>query len=136
MDASQVNWLGALVAAISTFLVGGIWYSPILFARPWMAANGFTDADLQRGGMGKIFGGSFALALISAVNLAFFLAGGKPDLAWGVTAGLLAGVGWVVTSMGTTYLFERRPLKLFLIDGGYHAVTFALMGGILGVWKA
>jgi hypothetical protein len=135
MDPSNVNWLGALVAAISTFLVGGIWYSPILFARPWMQAMGFTDGDLK-GGMGKIFGGSFALSLVAAVNLAFFLADGKPSLAWGVTAGLLAGVGWVVTSLGTTYLFERRPLKLFLIDAGYHAVTFAVMGAILGVWKA
>jgi hypothetical protein len=135
MDPSNVNFLGALVAALSTFLVGGIWYSPILFAKPWMAASGLSDADLKKGGMGKIFGGSFVLALISAVNLAFFLAGGETNVAWGLTAGALTGVGWVVTAMGTTYLFERRPLKLFLIDGGYHAVTFTLMGGILGAWK-
>jgi hypothetical protein len=134
MDPSNVNWLGALVAAISTFLVGGVWYSPILFARPWMEAMELTDADLK-GGMGKIFGGSFALSLIAAVNLAFFLADGKPSITWGVTAGLLAGVGWVATSLGTTYLFGRRPLKLFLIDAGFHAVSFAVMGAILGVWK-
>jgi hypothetical protein len=135
MDPANVNWLGALVAALSTFLVGGVWYSPILFAKPWMAANGFTDEDLKRGGMGRIFGGAFALSLVAAVNLAFFLSGGKPDLAWGLTAGALAGVGWVATAFGTTYLFERRPLKLFFINAGYHALTFTLMGGILGVWK-
>jgi hypothetical protein len=37
--------------------------------------------------------------------------------------------------MGVTYLFEARPLKLFLVDAGYHAVTFVVMGGILGIWK-
>ena len=135
MDPSNVNWLGALVAAIATFLVGGVWYSPILFARPWMEAMGLSDADLK-GGTGKIFGASFVLQLVAAVNLAFFLAGGKASLTWGVTAGLLAGVGWVVTSLGTTYLFGRRPLRLFLIDAGYHAVSFTVMGAILGVWKA
>ena len=131
----QPNFLAALVAAISTFLVGGLWYSPLLFARPWMEANGLSDEDLKRGGLGRIFGGSFALALVAAVNLAFFLADGKRDLAWGATAGALAGVGWVATAFGATYLFERKPLKLYLINAGYHAVTFTLMGAILGVWK-
>src|SRR5688572_24405671 len=126
MDPSKVNYLGALVAALSTFLVGGLWYSPILFARPWMEANGLTDEDLKRGGMARIFGGSFVLALVSSVNLAFFLADGKPSLGWGIAAGALAGVGWVATSLGTTYLFERKPLKLYAIDAGYHVVTFML----------
>lgn len=135
MNPANVNWLGALVAALSTFLIGGVWYSPLLFARPWQAATGLSDEDLKRGGQARIFGGAFVLALVSAVNLAFFLAGGKSDLAWGVTAGALAGVGWVTTSLGVTYLFERRPLKLFLIDAGFHTVTFMVMGAILGVWK-
>jgi len=135
MNPAHVNWLGALVAALSAFLVGGVWYSPLLFARPWLAATKVAEAELGRGHV-RVFGGAFVLALVSAVNLAFFLAGGQPSLAWGVTAGALAGVGWVVTSLGITYLFERRPLKLFLIDAGFHAVTFVVMGAILGVWKA
>ena len=130
----QVNVVAALVAALSSFLIGGLWYSPLLFARPWMEGTGLTEADLKKG-MPRIFAGSFVLALVASCNLAFFLADGKPSLAWGLTAGALAGVGWVATAFGTTYLFERRSLKLFLIDAGYHAVTFTLMGGILGVWK-
>lgn len=135
MNPANVNYLGALVAALSSFVIGGVWYSPILFAKPWMAANGFTEEGLRKTSMARVFGGSFALQLVGALNLAFFLADGKPSLAWGVTAGLLAGVGWVATAMGTTYLFSRKPLRLFLIDAGYHAITFAVMGGILGVWK-
>jgi hypothetical protein len=135
MDPANVNWLGAVVAALSTFLIGGVWYSPILFAGPWMRATGFTEEELKQGSMPRILGGSFLLSLVAAVNLAFFLGGGEPDLGWGLAAGALAGVGWVGTSFGTTYLFERRPLKLFLINAGYHAVAFTVMGGILGVWK-
>jgi hypothetical protein len=128
------NFLAALVAAFSTFLVGGLWYSPLLFAKPWMKAVGIQEGDLKQG-MGRVFGGSFVLSLIGAVNLAFFLADGKPNVVWGMTAGALAGIGWVSTALGTTYLFERRPLKLYLIDAGYHAVSFVIMGAILGAWK-
>jgi hypothetical protein len=131
MSHAPVNWL----AALSSFLVGGIWYSPLLFARPWMEASGLSREELARGGTARIFGGSFALSLVSAVNLAFFLADGRRSVASGITAGALAGVGWVATSLGTTYLFERRRLRLYLIDAGYHAVTFALMGAIPGIWK-
>jgi hypothetical protein len=36
--------------------------------------------------------------------------------------------------MGVTYLFERRPLALWVINGGYHTVAFVVMGAILGLW--
>lgn len=134
MDMSQINYLAVLVAALSSFVIGGIWYSPILFAKAWMVENGFTEESLKGGSQGMIFGGSFILALIMSFNLAAFLQG-PPDLAWGITAGALAGIGWVACSIGVTYLFERKSMKLFLINAGYHAVTFMIMGGILGIWK-
>ncbi|MCK6547291.1 DUF1761 domain-containing protein [Myxococcota bacterium] len=135
MNPSNVNYLGALVAAASSFLVGAVWYSPILFAKRWMEAAGLDDATLKQANLAKIFGTSFVLQLVAAVNLAFFLADGKPDVVWGMAAGALAGIGWVATGLGTTYLFERRPFALWAIDAGYHAVTFVLMGAILGAWK-
>lgn len=135
MNPANVNYLGALVGALASFLVGGLWYSPILFARPWMRAIGLTEEELKKSNMARIFGGSFVLALVSNVNLAFFLADGTPSLSWGVAAGALAGVGWVATSLGVTYLFERKPLSLYLIDAGYHVVTFMISGALLGVWK-
>lgn len=134
MDLSKLNWLAVLAAAASTFMLGGAWYSPALFGKAWQRECGFTDAQLQSRSMGAVFGTSFLLALIMAFNLAAFLQG-PPDIAWGISAGALAGVGWVAMAMGVTYLFEARSLKLFLIDAGYHAVAFMLMGAILGAWK-
>jgi hypothetical protein len=69
-----------------------------------------------------------------AANLGAFLAG-PPDVTWGMTAGALAGAGWVAAALGVTYLFERRPLALFLINAGYQIVAFVVMGAILGAWK-
>lgn len=134
MDLSQLNYLAIFVAALSTFLIGGLWYSPVLFSKAWMQENSLTEEDLEGGNMARIFGGSFVLSFIMAFNLAAFLADSS-DLAWGIAAGALVGIGWVAASMGITYLFERKSLKLFLINAGYHALSFMVMGAILGVWK-
>ena len=133
MDLSTLNPWAILVATIAGFVLGGIWYSPLLFARRWMAAAGLDEATLQNANMGKIFGGAFALTLLAAANLAAFL-GPERNPGWGVAAGLLAAV-WVCAALGVLYLFERRPLALFVINGGYWLVTFATMGAILGTWK-
>jgi hypothetical protein len=133
MNPQDVHWLAVFVSALSTFLIGGLWYSPILFAGPWMALNGFSQEELRKANMGKIFGGSFLLALVIATNLAFFL-GKEATITFGAAAGLAAGLGWVATSMGIVYLFERKPMKLLLINGGYHVVAYVVMGTILGAW--
>lgn len=134
MDLSTLNYLAVLAAAVSAFVIGGVWYSPILFGKMWLKETGLSDEMLRKRSMALVFGSSFVLSLVIAFNLAAFLAG-PPNLAWGMTAGALAGIGWVATAMGVTYLFEARSLRLYLINAGYHAVTFVIMGGILGVWK-
>lgn len=131
----HINWVAVLAAAVSTFVLGGLWYSPAVFGRAWMSANGFTQADLNKGSMAKIFGLSFLLALVMAANLAAFLAEPKTTAAWGATAGFLAGFGWVTLGLATIALFERRSAKYFLINGGYMTVSFVVMGLILGAWR-
>ncbi len=133
MDFSSINYLSVVVAALSSFAVGMLWYSPILFGKVWMEENGFTDEDIQSGNMPRIYGAAFILALIIAVNLDLFL-GPDATFSWGMGAGALAGIGWVGAAMGTSYLFENKSLKLYLINAGYHAVNFIVMGGVLGAW--
>lgn len=134
MDMSNVNILAVLVAAASTFVIGGVWYSPILFASAWMKENGFKEEEMKNANMGKIFSLSFILEVVIGFNLAMFLSDSPPDLAWGAIAGFLAAV-WVAAAMGITYLFERKSFKLFAINAGYHIVAFVIMGGIIGIWK-
>ena len=131
----HINYLAVLAAAVSAFVIGGLWYSPLLFTKAWMAANGFSEADVQKGSPGKIYGGAFVLTLVMAANLAAFL--GRPDttLAWGATAGALTGAGWVLPGIGVVALFERRPLAYTLVNGGYWAVALTVMGAILGGWR-
>ena len=134
MDPSSISYAAVAVAAVSTFAVGGLWYSPLLFGTRWMALTGLTEAEVGQGA-GRVFGGAFVLQLAMALNLAAFL-GPAPNLGFAVAASFAAGFGWVALGMGVTYLFERRPLALWLINGGYHMVAFTLMGLILGAWPA
>ena len=130
----DINVMAAITAAISTFVIGGIWYSPLLFHKVWASTNGFTEADLK-GGEARIFGIAFVLALLMAFNLAAFLGTPDTDAAWGATAGALTGFGWVAPAIATIALFERRSLSYILINGGYFAVAFIVMGAILGAWR-
>jgi hypothetical protein len=126
-------WLAIVAATLIAFAIGGVWYSPAVFGRQWMALNGFTEQDLNRRSMPRVFALSFGLALVMTVNLALFL-GPSPSLAFCIGAGAAAGIGWSAAGLGIIYLFEGRPLKLWLINGGYQAITLAAIGGILGLF--
>jgi hypothetical protein len=135
MNLATLNLPAVFAAALSTLLLGGIWYSPALFGKKWMRACGFTADDLKRGNTGAIFGLAFVFALVMAANLAMFLNAPGTTVAWGATAGVLAGFGWVTLSIAIIALFERRPWSYILINGGYMTLAFALMGAILGAWR-
>lgn len=135
MDISQLNIWAILAATVAAFVIGGLWYSPVLFGKMWMRANGFTEQDVAKGNQAKIFGIAFVFTLIMAVNLAMFLADPKTDAAWGATAGFLAGFGWVALGIGVVALFERKPWSYVLVNGGYMVVAFVVMGAIIGAWR-
>jgi hypothetical protein len=134
MRIHDVNVLSILVATISAFVLGGLWYSPLLFGKAWQKANGFGEGEPPAAG-GRVFGISFILCLVMAVNLAMFLHDPKTDLIWGSAAGFLAGFGWVAMGLGVVSLFERRPWSYALINGGYLTLALTLMGAILGGWR-
>lgn len=144
MDLGSINWLAVLIAGLSAFVVGGIWYSPALFGKAWMKDSGLSEEQIRKGNKGKIFGATAIFSLIMAANLAMFLADGPAtcpaecvqhtDMAWGLTAGFLAGI-WTFAAIAIHSLFELKSWRLILINGGYSVVALILMGGIIGLWR-
>ena len=130
----QVNLLAVFLCGVASLVLGGLWYSPLLFAKPWQRLAGLSDDQVKGGNMPLIFGLTFVLSLIAAYVFGMFLGPNMP-LAGAVGAGLAAGLCWVAASFGINYLFERRPLQLWLVNGGYHTLQFTLFGLILGVAK-
>jgi uncharacterized protein DUF1761 len=129
-----VNLLAVSAAAVSAFVIGGIWYSPFVFGKAWRNANFFRDGE-PKSSPGKTFSISFVLSAIMALNLAFFLNDPKTTIVWGATAGFLAGFGWVAMGIWIVSLFEGRPFKYVLVNGGYLTIALVTMGAILGAWR-
>ncbi|SHM94972.1 DUF1761 domain-containing protein [Mucilaginibacter sp. OK098] len=134
MDISHINWLAIIVAGLSAFMVGGIWYSKPLFGNAWMTDSNLTIEQVQTGNKGKIFGFTAVFSLVMAANLGMFLADAKTDLAWGTTAGFLAGI-WTFSAIAIHSLFELKSWRHIFINGGYSLVSLTLMGAIIGVWR-
>lgn len=125
-----MNIWAVLLAAVSSFLLGGLWYSPVLFGGAWVRENG---GQMQQGHPAKVFGVSFVFSLLAAVCFAIWV-GPAPLLSDALKAGAIVGIGFVAASFGINYQFAQRTFKLWLIDGGYHALQFLLFGLVLGLW--
>ena len=136
MDFTHINTLATVVAALSSFIVGGLWYSKVLFQTAWMADNNFTKEQMQAkgGGTAKIFAFTGLFSLISAGNLAMFLSPVTTTVAWGAEAGFLAGL-WTFCAIATMSLFEQKSWRLIFINGGYSVVSLIIMGAIIGAWR-
>lgn len=134
LSFQNLNWLAIIVAAISAFALGGLWYSPVLFVKIWMRETGITEESSKSGNMVKIFVLSFILALIASFLLALFL-GADAGGGIGALAGFLIGIGTIFTFLGITYLFERKTLTHFLVNASYGIASLTLMGFIIGVWQ-
>jgi hypothetical protein len=141
MHMHNLNWLAILVAAISTMVVGFAWYSPILFANPWMREMGYDPNDkakiqeMQKNA-GPAYGGSFLASLVSAFILALFLHWLRAEgLQVGLAVGFHVWLGFVATVQLTGALFMKQSMKLLAINTGYQLVCYLVMGMILAVWK-
>ena len=128
-----MNWFAVIAAALSSFVLGALWYGP-LFGQAWMKLAGVTPDQVKNGNKALIFGGAFVLALISAMAFSYML-GNQETAVSGALYGALGGFCLVAASFASTYLFEHKPLALWLINGGYRTVQFTLIGLILGAWR-
>jgi hypothetical protein len=140
MTFMDVNLLSVLVAAIATMVLGFLWYSPILFARPWMVLMGYDPHDkakLQE--MQKSAGKTYAISFLASLASAFVLAkiidvASVNSVLYGMKYGFAIWLGFVTTVQLTNALFGRQPFKLYLINTGYQLVCYLAMGAILASW--
>lgn len=126
----EMNYMAVVAAAVSSFMLGGLWYSPVLFGAAWNKENGSLP---QPSHPGKVFGVAFIFSLVAAFGFAWLL-GPAPSLERALAFGVVAGFACVAASFGLNYQFAQRSFKLWLIDGGYHTAQFVIFGLILGLW--
>ena len=123
-----MNWLAVLLGTIVFFAIGAVWYSA-LFARPWQREVGLSDAQLKGGrNMMAVMGTCFLLELVVVTMLGHLFARIQP----GDHAKMMMAVGFglaiMAPAVGINYLYQRKSLKLFLIDAGHFVVGMAAVG--------
>jgi hypothetical protein len=139
----HVNWLAILVAGIVIFMLGGLWYSPVLFAKKWIALQNKTEeqmrAEAAAANMPLMYASAFITGLIIAWAMAMVfahIANGMPmNAAHGALFGALLWLGFAATTSYATVLFSGKPRQLWFIDTAYNLVSFVLAGIILAVWR-
>jgi Protein of unknown function (DUF1761) len=134
---SHLNWLAVAVAAVAYFLLGAIWYSKALFAKQWMKGTGI---DMNKPDAGKGVGGVMVFTLV----LEFIVCIGLAILVYrlnlttlvssGIKLGILTGVSFCGIGIAISYLYQRKPGMLTLIDAGYHVAGNIIAAIILCMW--
>ncbi len=128
----EVNYLSILVAGLVAWGLGAIWYGP-LFGKTWQKHVGMSDEDLKGANMPLIFGTSFVLMCVMMFGMVPALLMGHENISipHGAFHGALFGVFFAATSMGINYLYQRRSITLWLIDGIYQILLLAAGGAII-----
>jgi len=141
MHMLGVNVYAVLVAAIVTMVAGFLWYSPMLFANPWMVLMGYDPNDKAKiAEMQKSAGPSYAMSMIasalSAIVLGKIIAvANAVSAVSGMEIAFAVWLGFVTTVQMTNAMFMRQRAKLYAINTGYQLVCYVAMGAILGAWR-
>jgi hypothetical protein len=134
---SELNWLHVVVAAVAFFVLGAVWYSPVLFSKPWakLVNINMTDRNARKG-MGGMMLGSFVLMTVCCIALAImFSIIHVGDAMGAVKFGLFFGVGFALTAVSISFIYERKPLALYAIDIGYLILGIVIASLVLVLWK-
>lgn len=137
MHHLHFNPWALLVCALLQWFLGALWYSPVLFAKPWMALIGHKpdNADKSKSliiGMISSFIGGLILSLILAHTVIW---SGADNFGSGAFIGFINWLGFIAAPSYAQGIYESRPFKLFAINAGYWLVGLLVSGGILAVWR-
>jgi hypothetical protein len=133
----QVNYLAVLLAALSTMVVGSIWYTPKVFGNTWMKLAGLNRKDLEKNGYMPIvitvvvsLISAYVLAHVSYLSNQFFQNSFLQD---SLTTAFWLWLGFTAARIITHDSFEGRRKKLTLLTITHELITFLVMGVIIGL---
>jgi surface polysaccharide O-acyltransferase-like enzyme len=136
---ADVNIIAVIIAAVAATVIGALWYSPLMFARAWMDANGYTEARIQEMKRTHSPNRAIAVSFVCYLALAYVLAVlidriGATDWDEAVGVALLVWLGFAATLGLVANMFSDRSLSAYVIDASYQLVFFVVMGAIIGGW--
>jgi hypothetical protein len=133
-----INVWAVLVSTVAFWALGALWYSPVLFGKRWQKEVGFKEEEINKTNMALVFGLSFVLMLLMVWALNFVINSHKAEevsMMRGLHYGAFTGFFFSMLTMGINYLYQRRSLVLWLIDGFYVLIGLGIAGMVLGGWR-
>ncbi|MCK9411498.1 MAG: DUF1761 domain-containing protein [Prolixibacteraceae bacterium] len=133
-----INVWAVLVGTIAIWVLGALWYSPVLFGKIWQKEVEFKEEGIKKANMAMVFGLSFLVMLFMVWALNFVINSHKPEevsILKGLHYGAFTGFFFSMMTMGINYLYQRRSVTLWLIDGFYMVIGLGIAGMILGAWR-
>ncbi|CAN5381519.1 DUF1761 domain-containing protein [soil metagenome] len=137
----EINWLAVALAALSSMVVGSIWYAEGVFGKSWMQ---MTKSKMGKGStpsqMAWIYGSVFVASLVTAYILAhvtflshsFF---GNSYLTDALYTGFWLWLGFTATRFYVHDTFEERRKKLTVMNTAHELVTIMVMALTIGLIK-
>ncbi|MDD3731085.1 MAG: DUF1761 domain-containing protein [candidate division Zixibacteria bacterium] len=136
METMTINYWAVFIAAVVYMVLGGIWYSSILFGNAWMKGIKKTKEQVIADASAVNYIIAIIGSFIACYGIArLMLMTARTTIADGITISILVGVCFVLTSMGINDTFEKRPAGLTVINILYHLVGFVMAGIIIGAWR-
>ena len=139
MPQITINYLAVFTVAIISMVVGGLWFSPMLFGKQWMALSGMTDASMaeaKKKGMTKAYALQFVASLVMACVLAHFLGyAGATTVSAGLQGGFWAWLGFIAPVTLGSVLWEGKSWKLWVLSNGHYLIVLLIAGAVLSVWR-
>lgn len=136
----EVNFFEVLLAAVASMAIGFFWYSQAFLGKPWMKEKGFTKESLKKAQaeMGKLYGLSFVIALISGYVLAHVMGlssafYGYSAVQTGLTSAFWMWLGFMMPVQVAATIFGEKKWKLLGIDTGYQLASVLAMGLVIGL---
>ncbi|TAL14849.1 DUF1761 domain-containing protein [Patescibacteria group bacterium] len=136
--SADINWIAIILAAISTMIVGSIWYGP-LFGKLWAKLTGVKpDPDFRGGKAALQYIKAFLASLLTSIVLAYVIAivhKNSTDSYFvdAIFVGLLLWGGFTAARIFMHDIFEGRPTQLTALNIAHELITIVVMSGIIGL---
>lgn len=129
-------YLEPVIGGIAAFMLGFAWYT-VLFGKAWQAETGITDEQAQSG-MGITHGGALLMMIIISYGINTMI--NYHDIesqtfVHGAFHGATMMLGMGIPLMVINYLYQKKSIKLMLIDGTYAVAFSALSGAVMAALK-
>jgi hypothetical protein len=134
-----INFLAVGLAALSSMIVGTIYYLPALFGNRLAALTGVDPNKPKRPVLTYVL--TFVVSAITAYVLAYMISltwasVGSAILLPALVTGFFLWLGFTAARMLVHDLFDGRDIRIFFITIGHELVTILVMALIIGLFGA